>query len=151
MTSEEPIQTQMKLNVESVEISAEYLADEESLPRKLTTMIPDDSELSQSLPKPYKNNWRSKIYYQLQTFLVIHPRLHALWLLYLAKWPRGLVLFDMYTDIAVAINLYKDKQSLFFMLSCVLIFTPFVLVWVASLRFVQDWISKNADIIIHQK
>lgn len=134
--------TRLQVSIQESEYEEE---DESILIRSNPSMIPDDTELSHGLSKPFKNNWRSKLYYQGETFLVTHARIHALWLLYRATWPRALVLFDMYTDGAVAVGLYDNDESFFFMLSCVLIFTPFVLVWVASLRFVQEWISQNSD------
>ena len=47
----------------------------------------------------------------------------------------------MYTDLQVAINLYSNKNPMWFMLTCIFIVTPFLLVWVASLRHVQKYVS----------
>ena len=113
---------------------------------RITSLFPEESELSQPLQSPYKNIWYSKMHYYMKTFLVTHSRIYALYLLFLATWPRGLVLFDMYTDIRVAYNLYSDNtnaNSFWFMLACLFIITPFLLVWVASLRFIQQWLTVN--------
>ena len=47
----------------------------------------------------------------------------------------------MYTDATVAINLYNSNNAFWFMLSCMFIVTPFLLVWVASLRYAQKFMS----------
>ena len=119
-------------------------------------LIADESVLNQPLPAPYKNKCHSKLYYYFETFLVTHPRMFALYLLYKSTWPRALVLFDMYTDGQVAFNLYQDslrindsvnnnndETTLWLVLTCLFICTPFLLVWVASLRFVQKWLNEN--------
>ena len=80
------------------------------------------------------------------SFLVKHVRLHSLYLLYKTTWPRALVLFDMYTDVIVAISLLTVNEPIFFMISCVLLISPFLLVWVASLRFVQKWVSSVSNV-----
>merc|ERR1712228_785984 len=93
------------------------------------------------LPSLYnKDRCTSIISYYFNTFLVTHPRLYALYLLYSSTWPRGLVILDMYTDIAVAYPLYTNTESLWFMLSSMFIVLPFILVWTVSLRFIQKYI-----------
>ena len=68
-------------------------------------------------------------------------------LLEYSTFPRAMMVFDMYTDIIVALSLYKAKESIFFMLSCLFISFPFVMVWSASLRFVQRYMDRleNSD------
>ena len=94
-------------------------------------------------PLPYKqHSIRSRLHYYYQTFLVIHPKFYALFLLARMTVPRLLVLFDMATDIIVAVSLWENNETFWFMLSSLFIFTPFLLVWCSSLRFVQKrWLS----------
>eukprot|EP01083_Nonionella_stella_P311486 1110926_1 len=107
----------------------------------LTSLYSSTRQMNEALPLPYDNDCSSRIAYYFETFLVVHPRIYALYLLYSATWPRGLVLLDMYTDIAVAYSLYKNGQSMWFMLSSMFIILPFVLVWTVSLRFIQKFIN----------
>ena len=142
--SNKPIDFAIKVGNNEI---AEYLLD------RMTNNAADSSYTSfefPDLPLPFKNKLKSKIYYLFQTFLVTNPRLHALFLLYRMTWPRALVLFDMYTDGAVAISLLNENEAVFFMISCVLFITPFLLVWVASLRFLQRWVNQRNDKKQHQ-
>eukprot|EP01083_Nonionella_stella_P241206 842487_1 len=102
------------------------------------TLLESESDLSKPLPKPHKDGLYNTIKYQCESFLVVHPRILALFLLYKSTWPRALVIFDMYTDVIVALGLYKGEHKIWFMLSCLFIAFPFVLVWSASLRFLQN-------------
>eukprot|EP01084_Bolivina_argentea_P094271 169466_1 len=88
-------------------------------------------------PLPYKPGCKYAIQYRIKTFLVIHPRIYALYLLFMATWPRGLVLLDMWSDGVVAYELYRVNEPIWFMLSTLFIIIPFVLVWSVSLRFIQ--------------
>lgn len=106
----------------------------------------EDPESMGPLPLPYKKNCFSKTKYQLETFLVTHRRIHALYLLLTSSlFARGLVLIDMYTDYIIAIDLYTTGETFWFMVSSLFLFTPFLLVWVASLRFLQNWVA-NMDV-----
>eukprot|EP01084_Bolivina_argentea_P170283 295075_1 len=94
------------------------------------------------LPLPYANDCWHTFKYNVESFCVIHPRIYALYLLFLTTWPRLLVVLDMYTDSVVAFELYKGNERIWFMLSCLFITAPFILVWSASLRFIQLYVSK---------
>eukprot|EP01083_Nonionella_stella_P140953 433348_1 len=109
--------------------------------KKQLTLYSTMDELNEPLPLPYGKRCHSRITYNFETFLVIHPRIYALYLLYSATWPRGLVILDMYTDVAVAYSLYTNGETLWFMLSCMFVVLPFVLVWTVSLRFIQKFIN----------
>ena len=100
-------------------------------------------DYTSALLLPYKDKWYSKLHYLLETFLVKHIRLHALFILYLSIWPRGLVILDMYTDALITYELYQKGHSFLFSLSCIFIITPFMLVWVGSLRFVQKFTKSD--------
>eukprot|EP01083_Nonionella_stella_P083305 230297_1 len=102
------------------------------------TLLESEKDLSKPLPKPHKGGLYNTIKYHGESFLVVHPRILALFLLYKSTWPRALVIFDMYTDVIVALGLYKGEHKIWFMLSCLFIAFPFVLVWAASLRFLQN-------------
>ena len=56
--------------------------------------------------------------------------------------PRAMSLFDIYTDVVVAKQLYDARESIFFMFCCLFIAFPFIMVWSASLRFVQRYMDK---------
>lgn len=99
-------------------------------------------DLKRPLQKPYSSGCIPRSKYYLQSFLVIYARMYALYLLGYQIGTRGLVIFDMYTDIIVAWALYKGNEKVWFMLSCLFIALPFVLVWSASLRFIQNYIEK---------
>ena len=105
--------------------------------------LPSDSHTP--LKKPYRNTWYNKLFYHLETFVVKRPRLHAIWLLYLSIFPRALVILDMYSDGVVASDLYANNHSLLFALSCLFMVSPFLLVWVGSLRFVQKWLKQASS------
>ena len=109
--------------------------------KKQLTLYSSLQEVGESLPLPYENNCKSRISYYFQTFLVTHPRLYALYLLYSSTWPRGLVLLDMYTDFRVTYSLWDRNQIIWFMLSCMFIVMPFILVWTVSLRFIQKFVN----------
>ena len=110
-------------------------------PTKYGLIEPNDgSEDIDSLP--YKNTAYYKFKYRIESFFVIHPRFNALYLLYRSIWPRALVIVDMYTDILVASTLYTSTHTFWFMLSCLFVALPFVLVWSVSLRFIQMYLTK---------
>ena len=94
------------------------------------------------IPLPYTPTCWGRIHYEGESFLVKHPRIYAIYLLILSILPRGLVMFDMYTDGLIAIELYKGSERIWFMISCLFIAFPFVLVWSASLRFIQNYLQK---------
>lgn len=121
----------------------------EKLQRAPSTIfdLANEEIINEPLPLPYQKKCYSKLYYHFETFLVKHSRIHALWLLYLSVWPRGLVLLDMYTDGIIAFNLYKNNDSFLFSLSLLFIITPFMLVWVGSLRFAQKFFKEKDDTI----
>eukprot|EP01084_Bolivina_argentea_P158239 275671_1 len=75
--------------------------------------------------------WDALTFY-FESFLVVHARIYALWLLSYQILTRALVIFDMYTDIIIALELYTGNEKIWFMLSCLFICLPFVLVWSAS-------------------
>merc|ERR1719474_2594119 len=82
----------------------------------------------------------SRIGYEISSLLIRNPRFYAVYLLSISILPRFLVILDMYTDITVTIDLYDGGESIWFMLSCLFIAFPFVLVWAASLRFIQNYV-----------
>ena len=107
--------------------------------------IPDDNiNENDPLPIPYKPGCWHRTYYELESILVKHPRIYAIWLLLKSIIPRGLVVFDMYTDALIAYELYLASERIWFMVSCLFIAFPFVLVWSASLRFIQKYL-RDAD------
>eukprot|EP01083_Nonionella_stella_P008857 25630_1 len=108
-------------------------------------------DIEDALPTPYKNTLVSKTKYHVISFLVTHPRIYALYLLFETTWPRGLVLVDMYTDYLVARALYDGQERIWFMLSSLFIVLPFVLVWSVSLRFLQSNIQKQFDKLLSSK
>lgn len=109
--------------------------------------------IDEPIPLPYKRNkcW-SKFEYYLKTMIVVNPRTYSLYLLYSSVWPRALTMVDVFTDINIAIQLYiasyeanasieQRKQAIMlFMLSCMFISFPFIMVWAVSLRFIQKMI-----------
>ena len=96
------------------------------------------------LRSPYdRNSLISVVSYHLETFLVVNPRIHSLFLLVKSTAPRLLVCLDVYTDFLVALSLYHNNESLLFMISCILIATPFLIVWNSSLRIIQRWLSNH--------
>ena len=109
--------------------------------KKSLTFYSKLDETNEELPLPYDNTCASKLKYYFDTFLVVNPRIYAIYLLYSATWPRGLVILDMYTDVQVALSLYNNGESFWFMLSSMFIVLPFVLVWTVSLRFIQRFIN----------
>ena len=111
-------------------------------PLRSYTLLEDEDELRRPLTMPHKSDCWSVFKYRVESFLVVHPRIYALYLLYRSTWPRGLVLFDVYTDLIVALSLYRGAERIWFMLSCLFIAMPFVLVWSASLRFIQNFLFK---------
>ena len=72
-----------------------------------------------------------------------HPRIHSLILLWRGSYPRLIAFFDMYTDATVAYSLYQNNEALLFMISSLLIATPFIVIWSSSLRFVQRYLSEH--------
>ena len=100
-------------------------------------------DITKPLGLPYNSGCISRMWYYIQTFIVINPRLYAIKVLVQEIWSRILVIFDMYTDILVAYALYKGSERIWFMLSCLFLAFPFVLVWSASLRFIDDWMQKK--------
>eukprot|EP01084_Bolivina_argentea_P121396 215111_1 len=121
---------------------------------KLTqqSTINDDSKL------PYDNNYRSKLKYHCKSLIVTNPRLYSLYLLSSATWPQILLLLDMYTDFIVVKDLYNSALSskkdidhivdesnsiILFMLSCLFLFFPFVMVWAVSLRFIHRFVTQQ--------
>eukprot|EP01084_Bolivina_argentea_P016955 31654_1 len=107
--------------------------------QKQDTLYTAIGDIDDDLPLPYPDTCTSKMKYHFQTFLVCHPRIYSLFLLYQTTWPRGLVILDMYTDSKVALSLYENKEPMWFMLSCLFIILPFVLVWTVSLRSIQKY------------
>eukprot|EP01084_Bolivina_argentea_P125032 221561_1 len=99
----------------------------------------------EDLPLPYKKGCFHKTKFRFKTFLIIHPRIYALYLLFIQTWPRILLVFDMYTDLVVAYELYQGEQRVWFMLSSLFFVLPFILVWFASLRFIQLYVQKLYD------
>lgn len=81
-----------------------------------------------------------RLSYEVESLLIRNPRLYAIYLLIISISPRLLVILDMYTDVTVTIDLYEGGESIWFMMSCLFIAFPFVLVWAASLRFVQNYV-----------
>ena len=107
-----------------------------------------NSSSKMNLPKPYKagrNCGASYFFWKVESLLVTHPRLLAIWMLYLSIWPRALVLLDMVTDCLVAKQLYENDHAELFTVSCLVISFPFICVWLVSLRFVQKF-ANNIDI-----
>eukprot|EP01083_Nonionella_stella_P018809 52301_1 len=108
---------------------------------------------SATLIIPYnKKNCLSILFYYIKSSIVRNPRLYSFWLLYCSIWPRLLVILDMYTDMIVAKDLYESnienintaESAILYMLACVFIIFPFMMVWTASLRFVQKSIKDTA-------
>eukprot|EP01084_Bolivina_argentea_P320386 555877_1 len=89
----------------NLQVISETKKSPKSLLQKQLTLYSTLEEIDEPLPLPYKKSCNSKISYYFETFLVTHPRMYALFLLYQATWPRGLVLLDMYTDVQVALSL----------------------------------------------
>ena len=93
----------------------------------------------------------SKIHYSFKSFFVTHPRLLSLYLLNKSIWPRGLALFDIYTDIQVTIDLYQSKSSkernkeylILFASSILFISFSFIMLWSVSLRFIETFWNKH--------
>ena len=107
-----------------------------------TTQQDDGIDLKKELQKPYGKGCLARLKYFASSFLVIHARIYALYLLTYQIGTRGLVIFDMYTDFLVTWALYQGNEKVWFMLSCLFITLPFVLVWSASLRFIQNYLEK---------
>eukprot|EP01084_Bolivina_argentea_P170284 295081_1 len=108
----------------------------------------DETELEdidKPLPLPYKSGCVHKAKYFFKSFLIIHPRIYALYLLFVQTWPRILVFVDMITDALLAYELYRGQQRFWFMLSSLFLMSPFILVWSASLRFIQLKVQKWYD------
>ena len=61
-----------------------------------------------------------------------------------------LILFDMFTDFLVTLELYRADEQMWFMLSSLFIAFPFVLVWNASLRFLQFSVEHSEFIQNHK-
>eukprot|EP01083_Nonionella_stella_P008459 24419_1 len=134
----------------------------------LTTELHKKFTASDDLRLPYKtkNCWSMSSYY-MKSLVVTNPRLFSGYLLYSSIWPRVLVLVDMYTDFIVAKDLYEatsnEKQienlesldtkesAMLFMLTCVFIIFPFVMVWTASLRFVHRFLVRDYNRKKHDK
>ena len=114
----------------------------EDLAKQQSAEDDDGIDLSKPITKPYGNGCYNKMRFFWETFLVMHARIYAIYLLTYQIGTRGLVIFDMYTDIKVAWALYKGNEKAWFMLSCLFIALPFVLVWSASLRFIQAYLEK---------
>lgn len=47
----------------------------------------------------------------------------------------------MYTDSVICYELYTGNEKVWFMASCLFICLPFMLIWNASLRFIQQYIE----------
>ena len=109
--------------------------------------------LSEDLTLPYNPNklW-SRIKYYLKTLVVVNPRLYSLFLLYRSIGPRLFVILDMYTDTLVTLQLFatvvtnnsnnsnnaqRSQALLLLILSILFLAFPFIMVWTASLRFIQ--------------
>eukprot|EP01084_Bolivina_argentea_P208565 355538_1 len=101
----------------------------------------EDEDYDKALPLPYDDGCFQKFKYKITSFLVIHPRIYALYLLWISTWPRALAIVDIYTDIVVAYELYSGYDRVWFFFSGLFIILPFVLVWSASLRFIQAKIN----------
>ena len=112
---------------------------------RVPTLIPTNEEIySEDLPLPYKKHrFHSYIYYLFETWLITNPRVYAIYLLVRMTLPRALVLFDMWTDSVVALNFFNNGNTLYFALTLIFITTPFLLVWVASLRVVRSKLTKQ--------
>ena len=107
--------------------------------------------VSSLLGRKQKHPWRGrswyiKVYWFFMTNIIIRPRLFAIITLWRTVWPRALVIVDTATDIIVAIALFESGNSQFlFMLTCVIISFPLIMSWVASLRFVQRYLTTHLD------
>ena len=125
----------------------------------------DELMKSKKLQLPYRKGvCCAKFAYHWRSIIVTNPRLFSLYLLYSSIWPRLLVLLDMYTDFIVAKDLYQHtsnqgqienlntrESAILFMLTCVFILFPFVMVWTASLRFIHRYLTKNYQKKKHNK
>ena len=126
------------------ETSGEREGQEEEEDGTVTASLLSEKNDPNSLKLPYRpHKCESRLNYQWTTFLVTHPRIHSLFLLWRGSYPRLLVFFDIYTDATVAYSLYSNNESFLFMLSSLLIATPFIVIWSSSLRFVQRFLSKH--------
>ena len=99
-------------------------------------------DIDATLPTPYTTGKACslfyKLYYLIESLIVVNPRLYSLWLLYRSVFPRALVLVDMVTDVLVAYQLFVKDQTALFALSCLFIVFPFYMVWNTSLRYLLD-------------
>ena len=66
-------------------------------------------------------------------------------LIYGLLFKRVLLFYDMYTDVVVALEFYKSKNIYWFALSCIFIVSPFLLVWMASLRYLDIFLDKMSE------
>ena len=122
---------------------------------KKTTLIQEDDaniDLNAPLPKPYDGGCLSisALRFYLQSCLAKNPRIYALYLFIVTIASRCLIMFDMFTDFLVTYELYRAGEQWWFMLSALFIAFPFVLVWNASLRWLQYQVE-NSEFIENRK
>ena len=146
----QPSKHNTEVDTKDGEIDHDYHQNKPKPSNSIVLVTDDDEALIKDsvyeLTTPYRQkNCCSRMHYYFETFLVTHRRIHAVYLLLQKILPRALVLFDMYTDFLVAKDLYDSGDTFWFMISSLFLFTPMLLVWVASLRFLQNWVS-NAQL-----
>eukprot|EP01083_Nonionella_stella_P301415 1033880_1 len=117
-----------------------------------TTRAQNEKCEEQPLTSPYKQtSITSKAEYHAKSLIAKNNRLHTLYLLYQSTVKRGLTILDAYTDIIVTISLYRGGNSMLFMLSCLFLATPFLLVWNGSLRIMQDTLASRLNKVMHDR
>ena len=130
---------EIKSNSGIIDYTNKSIPDKPPILKKQYTILEEEKA-----PLPYKeDSFISKLYYYFKTLFVSNPRLFTLWLLWNNVGPRILVIIDLITDIGVVVQLYGKKHIGLFSLSCIFLSFPFTIVWIASLRFLQRFITSN--------
>ena len=120
---------------------------EESRIEGLTSNVADETS---SPGKEYNFFVKHKKRYKkfVKNQIARHAKMYTIWysIVYNLFYKRCFVLWDMYTDIVIAYQLYLSNEIIWFALSSLFIATPFMINWVMSLRIVDKEIINNGII-----